>query len=487
MVSAGQDVTHTAALRSDEDSALRPRQWLEPLAILVAFAGFAALVSLIFWPGHMDPDTLAQREQAATGDYTDWYAPILSALWRGPYALGLQSTGWILALGAFTLLVGLYLVLRVRLSRPSSAIVAMLIVAYPPVLAWAVHVGRDAWFAALLLCAFGSAARAARTQGRARTVSIAAALVFAFFAGAARQNALPALLVLFTVLAALLLPHRVRRRSVLAVGAGVAATLILFVGQTAIVRWVLDATPLHGEQATFIYDLALMSKDQNRVLLPRDVYLQQDISQIEKLATPQTVDHLLFSADPIVRIPLTGRAYESLRDAWGSAILDDPVGYLRVRLRAGAGLMAIDRPSFWVYQHPPAPPEYSPAFPMLHQKATDYLNLSTVERNNLNGGPLYTVWIYVLALIGMAFVLARRAGPDRIVAGLAVGAVLYLAVLVFVAPGWVYRYAYPVVVVGTVIALMLVPAAIAKLRVAGAQAGRATRQTVARRRATEAR
>ena len=99
------------------DAGNRRSGWVGVSAVLGTFAIVSATISIVFWPGLMDADTLGEFQQAATGKFTDWHTPILSALWRIPYLLGLKSPGWVLFIGVFTLLVGFYLVLRVRFSR----------------------------------------------------------------------------------------------------------------------------------------------------------------------------------------------------------------------------------------------------------------------------------------------------------------------------------------------------------------------------------
>ena len=91
----------------------------------VAFALYTASVAIAFWPGQMDPDTIDELQSAATGQFNNWHTPLLSALWRGPYLLGLRSPGWVLAISVFSMLVGFYLLLRVRFRRAASAVIAI--------------------------------------------------------------------------------------------------------------------------------------------------------------------------------------------------------------------------------------------------------------------------------------------------------------------------------------------------------------------------
>ncbi|MBV8463830.1 MAG: hypothetical protein JO368_11080, partial [Acidimicrobiales bacterium] len=174
-------------------------------------AAVTGLLTAVFWPGSMDPDTLDELHEAASGRYSDWHTPLLSALWRGPYLLGLRSPGFVLFGSLMCLQVGLYLILRVRFGRVWSVALSSACLLFPPITGFAVHNGRDAWFAALLVAAFGLLTRAARTEGRARGWALALSIVASLLVAAARQNAYPTLAVLYAAAAALMIPARVRR------------------------------------------------------------------------------------------------------------------------------------------------------------------------------------------------------------------------------------------------------------------------------------
>jgi hypothetical protein len=72
------------------------RAWPARSAAIAVLAAASVLLTLVYWPGLLTGDTPGELNEAATGHYTDWHAPILDALWRLLYLLGVQGPGWLL-------------------------------------------------------------------------------------------------------------------------------------------------------------------------------------------------------------------------------------------------------------------------------------------------------------------------------------------------------------------------------------------------------
>ncbi len=426
--------------------------WVAQAGVAGALALVAMLISLVYWPGLLDSDTVGEMQEAATGKFSDWHTPVLEALWRIPILLGLRGTGPILLVGVFTLLLGFYLVLRVRFSRLVSTVIAVLCCMWPPVLTWGVHVGDDAWFAAAILASFGFTARMARTEGRARTVSLVSAVWFAFIASAARHNAIPAVLVLFFVMAGLTTPSHVRRRRIVVGATAVLATASLLLVQYGL-QTAIGTVSRHPLQSTYEYDLAQLSKQEHRVLFPRAVDPGQSLSAIEKNTTVYNIDFLTYTSRAVIHFPVEGSRFAALQKAWEHAAENDPTGYLQERGRLGLWMLSIGHPSYWLYD--PHSAQYPPKFVALNNVGYSYLKAMTHGPYHEFGDFPYDGWIYALIVVAGAVVFCRRARLERPVAGLCIGILFYTVVLEFSGPGEEYRYIYPMVATGTVVAALL--------------------------------
>jgi hypothetical protein len=440
--------------------------------VIASFLIYVAVVALFFWPGQTDPDAWDEANEAATSHLMNWHTPLLSALWRGPYHLGFSSTGWVLVASLLTMLVGFYLILRVRFARGAATVMAILCCSWPPVLSWAVHIGRDAWCIALGMAAFGFAARLARLGRRQRTMNLVLCLVCAALSSFAWQIALAPLLVLFALLAYRLLPSSsgrrlpswLGRRWVVAVATGIVGCIVLY-GVQDVAEAALGTKSTHPEQALYVYDLAQLSKAEGTLLFPHDVIVPHE----NTLADLRNIPNGLFA--PIVfgkgrlidfgPTGVTSAQVSSLRHAWISAVTDHPVAYLRERVQVGLALMAIDRPSFWTYQYPTQYPADTrtqpPVTSAFRQYGIDYLEQFSSD-TNLYGDLLYTAWIYFGVLVAaVPLLLRRRLRGDVEVASFAAAMVLFQIVIIFTIPAVIYRYEYPIVVAGTAVLPVLLP------------------------------
>ena len=428
--------------------------WTVTVGVLFALGVWSTIVSALFWPGQVDPDTRSAVQDVSTGHFLDWHAPILEVVWRALYLAGVHGTGPVLFASVFTLIIGFYLVLRVRFGIVGSCVGTVLCSVFPPILTWEAHVGTDAWFAALLLAGFGSAARAARVTGRSRNVSLVAAVMLAFLGLAARHNAFPAVAILLVVVVGLWMPSTRQRRRTWAVGLGLALTVAMLIAQIGMLR-VVHTQSMHAAQNTMIYDLTTLSQREGKVLLPRVADPGQNLAVIVHGTTVEGDEPLIYARHAPIRWPLEGSAYQALTRSWESAVLKDPTGYLLDRLRSGAFLLGITHSEFWLFQEPST--TSTPKFPSLNRPAISYLSAATLNDNNLNGSVIYDAWIYALVMLAASILLWRRTVADRVLAMLAVAVLLYTLVTIFAVPEMLYRYVYIDVVAGVVLLPVLWP------------------------------
>jgi hypothetical protein len=120
--------------------------------------------------------------------------------------------------------------------------------------------------------------------------------------------------------------------------------------------------------------------------------------------------------------------------------------------------------AFYRNEPPANLPEYPVAFPGLRSAAVRYIGVGAPAGTE-DAGPLQVVWIYLVVL---ALGLVRYSRSDRrldsCLAWLAAGALLYMLGLVFSDPQVNYRYAYPAVVVGTLLGVLLGAESLWRLR-----------------------
>ncbi len=293
--------------------------------VVVSFVTYVTVAALFFWPGQTDPDTLDEINEATTGHFSNFHTPLLSAIFRVPYLLGLTSPGWILVVSMFTLLIGFYLVLRVRFGCLAATVLAMLLCTWPPVLSWAVHVGRDTWCIALLLVVFGSAARMVRMGTRQRTTNLVACLVSAALCSFSWQIALIPLFALFALLAYRLLPSFMGPRRTLAIATGLLGCVLLYGIQVGAEK-AINTKSANPQQSTLIYDLAQMSKSENKVLFPQDVLVphKNTMADIRRVVQTGVIDPIVFGPGHFVDFFLKPAQVSSLQHAWTSAVTGDP-------------------------------------------------------------------------------------------------------------------------------------------------------------------
>jgi hypothetical protein len=453
---------------------LRPRkESLLRALVLVALAIPSILLAMAYWPGALDADAVGEVHDVATGPISDWHTPVLEGIWRIPWAVGIHGPGWTVPVTLFTLLTGLYLVARVRFSRWPAVAIAIVVLLFPPVLTWAIHVGVDTWFTASIICAFGLTIRAHRLNGRPRLVSLVAAAWFGFVAAAARHNAYPAVLVLFVALAVVTVPPTAKRRKLLAAGVGVLATLATFGVQSGI-QSALGTRSTHPVQTSLIYDLAQLSLQEHRVLFPPAIDPGQSLAAIHRDLSVPSEDALVFPADAPVPVPIKNQNYSQLQHAWVSAVTRYPGDYIYERLRVGVWMLSIGHPAQLIYNTNRLgvlhardgtvyPGPYSPKFPTASRLGYDYLTALARSPNSYEGDFLYDGWIYAAILLMAILVLRRRTFEERLVAALAGAILFYEAVMVFAGAGALYRYTYPMVVTAVAIVPILISVAVARL------------------------
>jgi hypothetical protein len=447
----------------------------------------SALLAAIFWPGHMDSDGLIQINEARTGDFNDWWAPVLDWFWRGLFLLHL-SPGFVLWATMAVFLFAVYELLRLALGRRGAVIGAILIAVFPPILGFLGSLQRDTWFGVATLAAYALLARAQKTIGTRRLVAALGSLLAMWIALAARQNAIVAVLPA-AVMVVHLFSGGERQRSSSWRASCVRIVLAFFMlgifllSQRVLTYSVIKAARAYPQQQILKGDLANLSVRTGKVLLPPFLFPSQSLQVLRNLDSPYTVlplitgpDHPVVAGDPgdTSRANfLTGSEENSLRHDWISAVVSHPIPYLQSRWEQWTRLIAWSGPAGdpWHQGYDHNPWGYKATFPSLDHAAQRYLGAFT--HGPRVGGPLDRIWVYLLLAIGAAADLLRRGRPPRLrlVGWLLVGAVAYYGTFFFLSIGQNYRFAW-LLVTATVLGVVIDTAAHLQRIGAGGSGGR---------------
>lgn len=439
------------------------------------------VVLVVFWPGRISIDTLNEITEASTGELTNRSAPLLLALWHAFWGLGFGPAA-VLVVQVACFVIGAYLVLRAAFRPVGAAAVTAFVVAWPVVLGNLGSLQRDTWFAALLLLTFGILVRATQREWPVRGRYLALAVLAAWLALAARQNAAPAVVIACVVIAWLWLAHRREggpapkptrgggRAIAAAVGGGVALTLALVATQFGATK-LLGLTNVHPETPLYIYDLAAISTRERENLFPSDLMPERGIGPIDRTYDPDSMLKFLFPAEETISprfsqavgFPDVGdAAASSLRRAWTDAVTDHPGTYAAARSALMLRQLGLTRAGVSVYSPNAADNGGWPfQFPDLYDRAIDYLDAFTDPDPDFyghpGGGVLFRVWIYLLVAAAAAAIFLRRSRPPPlvVVGALALAALTYQFGYLFVALGTRFRYEFPSAVIGMLAAAIL--------------------------------
>lgn len=424
---------------------------------------FGTLLGIGAWPGRMSADTLAQIEQVRAGEYTDWHAALLLVLWRPFWLIG-AGPGWVMTAGIVTFVLGLYGVLRVRFGRPAAVIATIVITLLPPVLGWVIYLGRDLWFTAFFLVGCAALVRTVGADGRVRRLACGGLVVAVWLMLAARQNAAPAtaalLFAMFWLTSSPELPRatnpRFLRRVLKACGLTI-LVLLAVLGSQAVMRRVFDVRVTHIEQSIYIYDLAAISVEEGEVLLDPEAFPAQDLAVLEASFNPASFEPMVFGPNAIIPYPVSGDAVSELQEDWIDVVLSHPVSYLEERATVWLQQISLTEPSVWIV-HPGVDANtwgYAAEFPAIDDAIQHYVRFFA-SNDQLGGGVVHTVWIYLLVLVGGLWYLRSASARRRSVGWMSLAALAYQASLFVGLMGTGYRLNVPCVVLALAVAFISV-------------------------------
>jgi hypothetical protein len=427
------------------------------LAVWLAGACGFALTLATFWPGYLSFDAAYQWWQARHGEYSSVHPPLLSMIWSltgrvhsgpGPVFAALALLHWL----AFTWIAS-------RLAAPTALRIGALWLAafWPPLFALLAHVWKDV--AVMTLFSLGVALLACSSRRR-RAFALAASC---FVLGATmRHNAITALPPLLVWMAWVALPADTRRPRLRALEIALGASLVVF-GVARLPEHVPGVERIPSWPAVAAWDLAAVSVQEQRVLLPREIlFVPEDpLPLLGQHYTPASNVPTLVSGG--VRsnflFPYPEAVSRDLRARWLMLPFDHPEAYFRHRLAVSARLFGVVEdplaaqqvlmPGIVAYQdNPPLAPR------------TDALNRRVQGAlQSLVPSLLFDGWVYVLVAGGLVVVAMRRRGVrHRLAAATALSGLCYALPLVIATGSAEFRYLSWLVAATLLAALLCLPA-----------------------------
>ncbi len=381
-------------------------------AILLASA---TAVALPWWPGAMSNDTFATYYSMKFGPITSTQAWLIEWIWRPFFNAGF-GPGYVLTLTLLGIALGSYLCLRGVFGRVGAAVGTAFVMLNPITYGPINAISRDNWYLAFVLLAAGGLVRLARAdltyRGWWRAFTVAAL----FFACAARQNGVFAVLPLTIALfwieslgdgAAGRWGGLELRRAARSVLMGLLVTLAmvgtLFAGQRA-----LGIEKTNPEIFLYVYDLAGVTEMTGEMQFSKAAYPAQNVDLIHQTSVYGR-RALMFGSPDRIAFPMSEEQYTAIRDDWRRMIREHPFQYAKYRVKALAFQLGLKGEQIWVY-HPQIDPNdlgMAFRFPGLEAKAKAYASVLSDENNN--GMFLHRAWIYVLAALLAMLVILRSA------------------------------------------------------------------------------
>jgi len=418
------------------DHLQRALRWLDafwtPRRVL--WAGWLLFV-IYCYPGYMSTDSVVQLLQARGAEIQDWHPPVMAILWRwldrivaGPFPmLIVQSSCFLLGLAAL---------LRRVMAPRAAAIVAALVLVFPPVLTPMAVIWKDSQMAGFLL-----AGTALLLSERRRYQLAGCGLLF--LATAQRYNA-PAATLPLVVLLFVWKPELSRwRRYAAAAGVWIAITALAFGANRALTERKMYAW--HGSVA--LLDIVGMVRyapqlpdDEVRERLAGVTIVPEDDlwRSIRKRYDPRAWFWLVNGEGHVLEAPHTEDQRAAVAAAWKNLLFAFPTSYLRHRwevFRALVGLDADKVSAEWDgFTENPAQEA-----PIGHKATHSKLQaawLSVIPK--IDDGMLFRPWVYLL----LGLLLLPLCRGQRLAFALLTSGVLNELSLFVAAPSADYRYSH---------------------------------------------
>jgi hypothetical protein len=410
----------------------------------------------LFFPGLMSADSIAQYQQALDGRYSDWHPPLMAIVLHYVFsaggALGLlmlaQCLGGVLGLRALAratlrLLFADRLAPR-RVEWLSLSVALLLLLPWTPLTFHLMTFWKDTWAMVFMLW-LGASTLDLHLRGWTPTRALAVVVLGAALA-LVRHNAVVVLPVLGLALA-VAAPGSRRRRAALAAG-----PLLLYLAGNPAMTALFRVEERHVDQAIMVLDLVGLCAEGPRTCaqLP---WTRAHIRDPAALARYRPGDMgFIYWEEPRPVDPAIASDYPRLRAEYRRAWRQFPRELARLKLRAFAGMLGVDRTSYYFHREIVANP-FRLALNGRFAGVRRWLaaTLDTVASSGarwLSGAHL--VWIVIDAL-GVAALYAASFLPRlrpartrlRVLACVLLVPLAYYASYLFASPVPDFRFMYP--------------------------------------------
>ena len=312
----------------------RPAHW----ALLLSFA----VVCYTFLPGFYSPDTTGWFDTSGPffGIGQPWgiyaIAKLLAYVW--------PSHGMLVLFNQLLIFAGLALLFRgLKFSNAIGFVAATAIVLVNPWTLLTFVAWRDFTGLGLFLCMTGILVlQWQQDSKRAKRTMFFISIVLGFLGCTVLQQFLPVLMLIWGVAIFDLMGWRTGHASLKArlLGASVGSTLL--VGCVAGLYYVIDGYVIERDQATYFqstanYELAHLSLVTGEVLIPKDIYPNQDLEELRQLLDRPNANAYFFSLlfrnkDKSPFTVLTNEEYRQYRQFRKATISNHWLAFLRFRI-----------------------------------------------------------------------------------------------------------------------------------------------------------
>ena len=430
---------------------MRSLRALSPRQILTfGWLGFMAYA----YPGYMSFDSVTQLRMSRSGYLVDGHPPFMATMWQFVELFVAGPIGMLL-IQSVAFLIGAYLVFRTRMAPRTAAIVATLVLWFPPIAAVTAVIWKDSQMTAFLILGFGLLIQDRR---RDHVLGLIAILVATLL----RHNALlmtgPLLVFAFRWNPA----YGWIKSTALAVVAWIVITLTAQVIESRLTDeeqhlWHTKIA-LCDIAGTLRYEPATISDAELSRLAPGVTFLVPDVQDYLKNAVELRgyVDTLWLPTYSVFAAPRTAAERAAVTAAWKAIVFGHLDAYIAYRwdvVRRMLGLSDDAEGSLVYNWFTDIQDPYFSASAIDHDATGAHLqNLLREAIDVVADTPVFSVLVYlVLLLLLLPFALR-----DRQVFGLLASAITGELALVVIAPTPDWRYSYWAIVAVVFSVILLV-------------------------------